>query len=429
MDENLTVLTDAFVGVTDGKFTHIGTTPPPESERPAKIIDGTGMVMMPGLINCHTHLAMSLLRGCGDDVPLQQWLTERIFPVEARMDARCAKASALLGIAECVRFGVTSVSDLYFHTDSIAQAVAETGIKANIACSSSVFKGGEFDERRFPACIELRALRKNWHGYDNGRILAEASVKAYSSTHELWDYVTRFAAEEGLGMQIHLSETAAHQAQSLEQTGLTPAQVLDCHHAFDGRTCAAHCVHLTEEDMTLLGKRRVTAVHCPVSNMKLASGRADITAMVKHGMNVALGTDSAASNNALDMFRVMKLAALQAKDMQKDPGVLPAPAALMMATVCGAKAQGREKECGMIKTGLDADLCLLDFTQPHLIPCHDLMSHLVYCATGQDVVLTMVRGKTLYAAGKYPTIDLSKVMEELRSYAIPTLFGEKEDPS
>ena len=427
MDNAMTVLTDAFVGVTDGKITHLSKRAPDESDKPQKIIDATGMVMIPGLINCHTHLPMSLLRGYADDYTLHTWLYDYIFPREARLDDRAVKAATLLSIAECLRFGTTSVSDMYDHCGAIAEAVAESGIKANLSRGTTMFIGEDFDFKTFPACQELVELKKTWHNYDNGRIRVEASIHGeYTSTYPLWDALSRYAAEENIGMHIHLSETADEQAASIERNGLTPAQVLDCHHVFDGRAQAAHCVHLTEEDMQLLGKRHVTAVHCPVSNLKLASGRADVMAMVHAGMNVALGTDSSSSNNNLDLFEEIKLAALQAKELHGDPSRFTAQAALMMATVCGARAQGRENECGMLRVGMDADLCLLDFTQPHLIPCHDLFSHLAYAVSGHDVVLTMVRGRILYAQGKFPTIDLAKVVAELNDYAIPKVFDDRE---
>ena len=426
MDESMTVLTDAFVGVTDGKIAHLSKRPPKEEDKPNTIIDATGLVMMPGLINCHTHLPMTLLRGYADDYDLQTWLHEYIFPREARLDDRAVKAATLLAIAECIRFGVTSVSDMYDHCDAICEAVAESGIKGNISRGAIMFDPTDFDFKTFPACREMVSIRKKWHGYDNGRIKIDGSIHGeYTSSHELWEATARYCAEEGLGMHIHLSETKSEHEGAVERHGLTPAQVLDCHHIFDGRTIAAHCVHLTQEDMRILGKRNVTAVHCPTSNLKLASGRANIMAMVKHGMNVALGTDGSSSNNNLDLFEEMKIAALNAKELSGDAASFKAPVALMMATVCGARAQGREKECGMLKIGMDADLILLDFTQPHLIPCHDIMSHLVYAARGNDVVLTMVRGKVLYSGGKYHTIDLQKVMEELTAYAIPKVFDDR----
>ena len=430
MDERMSVWTDAFVGVTDGKISWLSKKAP--EEKPAQIIDGAGMVLMPGLINCHTHLPMSLLRGYADDLALQEWLNDYIFPREDHLDARCVKAATLLGIAECLRFGVTSVSDMYYFCEAEAEAIAESGIKANLSRGTSMFLGDDFDFETFPACQELVALHEKWHNFDNGRLKIECSIHAeYTSTYQLWDALSEYAVNNGLGMQVHLSETQKEHDDCVEKYGLTPAQLLDCHHVFDTRAVAAHCVHLTQEDMALLARRGVSAVHCPVSNLKLASGCADVMGMVRAGMNVCLGTDSVASNNNLDLFEEIKACSLMAKGRTGDPTAIPAEAALMMATVCGAKAQGREKECGMIKEGMDADLILLDFSQPHLIPCHNVLSHLVYAASGHDVVMTIVRGKILYAAGKYPTIDLGAVVRELHDYAIPTVFApdEKENPA
>ena len=426
MNERFDVLYSAFVGVTDGKISYIGRSAPEEA--PQQIVDGTGMVLMPGLINCHTHLPMTILRGYADDYDLKTWLEDYIFPREDRLDDRAVKAGALLGIAECLRFGVTSVSEMYDHIGAIAEAVAESGIKANLSRGTTMFIGDEFDFETFPACRELVAAKEKWHGYDAGRIQIEASIHAeYTSTYQLWDALAEYAYNEGLGLQIHLSETKNEHESCKEKYGLTPTQLLDCHNVFLPRTTAAHCVWLEPEDRALLAKRGVSAVHCPVSNLKLGSGTADVAAMVKAGMNVCLGTDGAASNNNLDMFEEIKAAALTAKGRTCDPTALNARAALLMATVCGAKAQGREHECGQIKLGYDADLILLDFTAPHLIPTHSVISSLVYSASGHDVCMTMVRGKILYAAGKYTTIDMNAVVKELAEYAMPKVFGEEQE--
>lgn len=424
MDESMQVLYDCFVGVTDGKISYLSKKAP--EEPPQQIIEGSGMVLMPGLINCHTHLPMSLLRGYADDYDLSTWLNDYIFPREDRLDGRAVKAATLLSIAECLRFGVTSVSDMYNFCDEIAEAVAESGIKANIARGTTLFTE-DFDFETYPACKELRELQEKWNGYDNGRIKVEASVHGeYTSNDRLWEALGEYALNEGLGMHVHLSETKAEHESCKEKYGLTPAQILDCHHVFDAPAIAAHCVWLEPEDMQLLAKRHVTAVHCPVSNLKLASGCADVAAMVKSGMNVALGTDGVASNNNLDLFEEIKATALMAKGKTGDPTAMPAQAPLMMATVCGARAQRREKECGMIKLGMDADLIMLDFTQPHLMPCHNVISQLVYAASGHDVIMTMVRGNILYAAGKYSTIDLDAVVKELAEHAMPTVFLDKK---
>jgi 5-methylthioadenosine/S-adenosylhomocysteine deaminase len=215
-------------------------------------------------------------------------------------------------------------------------------------------------------------------------------------------------------MHVHLSETEKEHEACKEKYGLTPAQLLDCHHVFDAPAMAAHCVWLEPEDRNLLAKRKVTAVHCPVSNLKLASGKADVIAMVKAGMNVALGTDGASSNNSLDLFEEIKAASLMAKDLHGDANALPPQAALMMATVCGAKAQGRP-DCGLIKEGNRADLVVFDLDKPHMKPVHDLLNNLVYAADGADVVLTMVDGQVRFEAGDWPHLDIEKIYAQVES--------------
>mgnify|MGYP005943406137 CR=1 FL=1 len=253
-------------------------------------------------------------------------------PLTSDAQGRAVKAATTLALAEALRFGTTSVSDMYYFCDEICQAVAESGIKANISRGTSMFLGDDFCFDTFPACQELVALKEKWHDYDNGRIKIEASVHAeYTSTYQLWDALAEYAINNGLQLQVHLSETKKEHDECVEKYGLTPAQVLDCHHVFDVPTVAAHCVHVTQEDMQLLAKRHVSAAHCPVSNLKLASGCADVLGMVKAGMNVCLGTDSVASNNNLDLFEEIKAAALMAKGKTGDPTAVPAEAAQQVA--------------------------------------------------------------------------------------------------
>lgn len=425
MDAAMHVYPSAFVGVTDGKISYLSKAAP--QEKPTQIINGEGMVLMPGLINCHTHLPMSILRGYADDCDLATWLNDYILPREDHLDGRSVKAAALLSIAECLRFGVTSVSDMYMFSDEIAQAVAESGIKANLGHSCTLLTE-DFDWLHDPGFAQTVALQEKWNGFDDGRIRVDACIHAeYTSNYQLWEALSEYAASNGLGMQLHLSETASEHEGCKDKYGLTPAQLLDCHHVFDVRATAAHCVHLEPEDMSLLAHRKASAVHCPVSNLKLVDGCADVVAMIKAGMNVCLGTDSSASNNNLDLFEEMKAAALMAKAKSGNAAALPVEAVLMMATVCGARAQGRQAQCGQIKLGMDADLIMLNFTAPHLIPCHNVLSHLVYAASGHDVVMTMVRGKILYADGQYPTIDLGSVVHELSLHAIGQVFREEKD--
>ena len=423
MDESMTVLTDAFVGVTDGKISLVSKKPP--EEQPAQIVDGTGMVLMPGLVNCHVNPELSLLRGWADDCGEAVRLGEKLYPREEKLDDRAAEAAALLAFAECLRFGTTSVSTLSRHPEAVAKAAAACGIKANIALEAVLVDDEDFDFETNPDCRTFVRLHEAWHGHDNGRLRVDAGIQGeYTSSRLLWEALSEYAVNNGLGMHLPLSRTAAEQEDCLDRTGLTPAQLLDCHGMFLAPTQAAFCTHLEPEDMALLGRRGATAVCCPVSDRKLAHGQADLLAMVKAGMNVALGTDSAADTDHLDLLEQVRTAALDVKARTGDAAALPASAALLPATVCGAKAQSRSGQCGMIKEGMDADLILLDFTQPHLIPCHNVIHNTVYAACGHDVCMTMVRGKILYAAGKYPTIDLQALMKELAEYAMPTVFSE-----
>ena len=425
-DSGFEVIRNGFCGVDGAYICYLGTDKPAEKYNIIK--DMTGRVLYPGLINAHNHAAMTLLRGIGSDLPLKEWLYDNMFPTEDKLRTEDVKAGTELAILEMLSTGTVSFSDMYYFCDEICQAVAESGIKANISRGTSMFLGDDFCFDTFPACQELVALKDKWHNYDNGRIKIEASIHAeYTSTYQLWDALAEYAVNNGLQLQVHLSETKKEHDACMEKYGLTPAQVLDCHHVFDVPVVAAHCVHVTQEDMQLLAKRHVSAAHCPVSNLKLASGCADVLGMVKAGMNVCLGTDSVASNNNLDLFEEIKAAALMAKGKTGDPKALPAEAALMMATVCGARAQGRSAECGIIELGMDADLILLDFNQPHLIPCHNVLSHLVYAASGHDVALTMVRGRILYADGKYPTLDVAGALKELHDYAIPRVFSDEPE--
>ena len=427
MNEKMDVLFDAYLGIQDGKIAYIGSAAP--EEKPATIIDGTGMVAMPGLINCHTHLSTAVLRNFLDDAGKREAL-EQTLARQDKLDTRAAKAAAQLAIAECLRFGVTSVSDLYYFPEATAQAVAESGIKANLALSSYRFidQNEDFDFETDQQCQELARLADTWHGYDNGRIKIDAGIYAeYTSNFKLWEALSDFAAEKGLGLQLHLSETAQEVEDCEDRTGLTPAELLSCHRVFRVPVTAATCACLTEEEQALLGKAKATAVATPIACAKQGLPDTPISACVKAGMNVALGTGGAVECGNLDMFEVMRFAALQQRKADGDSAALPAAAALMMATVCGARAQGRSEECGMLKEGLDADIILVDFSAPHLLPCHNVPAGLVFSAKGGDVAMTMVRGKILYQNGTFPTIDLNTVVSEIMEYAIPKLLGENKE--
>jgi len=424
MNEKMDVLFGAYIAIEDGKISYIGKTAPEGT--PATIIDGTGMVAIPGLVNCHTHLASTILRSYVDDASQAEALTQQLQK-ESRLDHRSAKASATLGIAECLRFGVTSVSDLYYYPDATAEALKEAGMKGNVALSSYRFIADteDFDFETDEQCQELVKIKEKYHGKDG--IKVDGGIHAeYISNHKLWEGIADYCAEEGLGMQMHLACTSEEVENCLDRTGLSPAELLSCHRLLNVPVTAAGCASLTDEDKAVLAKKKATAVVTPCANAKNGMKLAPIASTVKAGINVALGTDGAVEAGNLDMFEVMRQAAYGERQATGDPSKFPAPAVLMMATVCGARAQGRSEECGMLKVGFDADIVLVDFTAPHLMPCHNVLSSLVFSAKGGDVALTMVRGKILYQAGRFPTIDLKSVVEEITGYAIPRLLENEK---
>ena len=426
MNEKMDVLFGAFLGIKDGKIASVSKVAP--KEQPNTIIDGTGMVVMPGFVNCHTHLATTALRSYCDDLSAHEAL-DALLKKEAKMDSRSAKAAALLGIAECLRFGITSVSDLYYYPNATAEAVAESGIKANLALSAYRYidQNEDFDFDTDEQCQELVKVTEKWHNFEGGRIKIDAGIHSeYTSNYKLWEALAGFAHEQGLGMQLHLAETQGETDSCLDRTGMGPAELLNCHRLFNVPATAAGCVHLEEHERKLLGKKKVSAVACPLTDAKAGHGTTPVLDCVKAGMNVALGTGGAIECGNLDMFEVVRGTAMAVRSTSGDSTALPSPAALMMATVCGARAQSRAEECGMIKEGFDADLCLIDFSAPHLIPCHNVLNGLVWSAKGGDVAMTMVRGKILYQNGNFPTINLKEVVEELTTYALPRLFDDSK---
>ena len=427
VNERMDVLFGAYLGITDGKISYIGKEPP--AQQPATIIDGTGMVAMPGLVNCHTHLATTVLRSFVDDASRLEALEQQLYRQD-KLDQRSARAAALLGIAECLRFGITSVSDLYYYPEATAQAVAQSGIKANLALSSYRFidQNEDFDFETDEQCKEMVRLAEKWHDFDNGRIRIDAGIYAeYTSNYPLWESLAAWASEKELGMQLHLAETQAEADSSVDRTGLGPAELLDSHRLFCVPATATGCVALSEYEQKLLGKRNATAVATPIAYGKAGLPSTPIAACVKAGMNVALGSGGAVECGNLDLFEVMRFAALDARVSGGDASAMPASALLMMATACGARAQGRADTTGMLKEGMDADIVLVDFSAPHLMPCHDVMNALVFCAKGGDVAMTMVRGKILYQNGRFPTIDLPGVVQEIMNYAIPRLMESDKD--
>ena len=422
MDEAATVLDDAFV-VVEGE-TIASVTPTRPAGAFTQEIDCGGNVLMPGLVNAHTHIPMTLMRGYAGGCDLHTWLNDWIFPAEAKLDDRAVRAGADLALAELIAGGVTTIADMYMHTPAIAQAVLAAGISANLSCGGVYFGApGDFSPAACPDCDHQRQLTEEFHGAGNGQILVDASIHGeYTSNVPLWQWMADYAQRKGLGMHVHVSETQSEHEGSLTRWGLTPFRILDRYGVWDTRAIAAHCVWTTEDDWAGMAEKGVACVHNPVSNLKLGSGVAWIPAMKAAGVPIALGTDGVSSNNNQDMFEEMKFAAVLHNGVTHNPLALLPRDVLAMATREGAKALGRQT--GRIAPGYVADLILVDFTRPHLTPCHSVMDNLVYAAHGSDVVMNMARGKVIYKDGTFLTLDLEKIQAEVKSYALPRLFGD-----
>ena len=419
MDPAETLLHGAYVVVEGDQIVSVGTTRP---EGPFdQEIDCKNNVLMPGLVNAHTHIPMTLLRGYGSGCDLQTWLNQWVFPAEDKLNGRAVRAGAGLALAELISCGVTTIADMYMFCQEIAEEVAKAGISANLARGATLF-AQDFDPATYPACAETRQLAEHWHGYDNGRILVDACIHGeYTSRPELWPAMAQYAQEKGLGMHVHVSETQAEHEACKTRWGKTPIQILDRYGVWDTRAIAAHCVWTTEEDWALMADKGVTCVHNPVSNLKLGSGVAWIPAMKNAGVPMALGTDGVSSNNSHDLFQEMKFAAVLHTGITQNPLALRPMDVLRMATCDGAKALGRKT--GVIAPGYAADLILVDFDRPNLIPCHSVTDNLIYSATGRDVVMNMARGRVIYKDGTFFTLDLEQIKAEVASYAMPLLFG------
>lgn len=422
MDEENTLLDPAYVVVEGERIASVSSTRP---QGPfAQEIDCGGNVLMPGLVNAHTHIPMTLMRGYAGGCDLHTWLNDWIFPAEAKLDDRAVRAGADLALAELIAGGVTTIADMYMHTPAIAQAVLAAGISANLSCGGVYFGApGDFSPATCPDCDHQRQLTEEFHGAGNGQILVDASIHGeYTSNVPLWQWMADYAQRKGLGMHVHVSETQSEHEGSLTRWGLTPFRILDRYGVWDTRAIAAHCVWTTEDDWAGMAEKGVACVHNPVSNLKLGSGVAWIPAMKAAGVPVALGTDGVSSNNNQDMFEEMKFAAVLHNGVTHNPLALLPRDVLAMATREGAKALGRQT--GRIAPGYTADLILVDFTRPHLTPCHSVMDNLVYAAHGSDVVMNMARGKIIYKDGTFLTLDLEKIQAEVKSYALPRLFGD-----
>lgn len=402
-DENPIVNGD--IGVSDTIISFVGKS---ETFTPDRIIDAKGSIVMPGLVNAHTHTPMTLLRCFTDDLSLHEWLFDKIFPIEDTFTEDDIYWGSMLGCLEMIMGGTTAYADMYFLNKGTAKAAIASGMKANICRALQCFDERTAFDDDYRMC-EALDLYTSYNGAAAGKITIEISPHAvYTNTQEYLKFTAKTADKLGAGVHTHISETASENEECVKKYGMTPTGLLKSCGFFNTRTIAAHSVYLTEDDIEIYKENNINIVHNPTSNLKLASGIAPIYKYMQSGINIALGTDGAASNNNLNMFEEIHLAALLQKGVNKNPTHICAVDALKMATINGAKALGLQNT-GMLKSGFNADLIIIDTDKPHLTPAYNPFSAIVYSAQASDVDTVMVAGKLLMEKREVKTLDTEQI--------------------
>ena len=409
-DASRSVLKNSSAYVEDGRIAEIGKQTPRDADR---VLNGEGMILLPGLINTHTHVPMVIFRGYADDMPLQQWLSEKIWKLEPNMTRETCYWGTMLGCLEMIASGTTTFNDMYFFVEDVARAVADAGLRAVL---SSVIIDASPDPKlhRDNAGKVLDFLK----GLRNPLVTPSIAPHAvYSCSEETLLWAKDRADKEQISVHTHIAETKTEQADIENKRKQKVVEYLDKIGFLGSNVVGAHCVWLSSNEIKLLGQSGTKVAHCPVSNMKLAvGGAAPVPEMLQTGVCVGLGTDGAASNNTLNMFETMKFCALLHKHSRWDPTALPAQSVLNLATIEGAKVLGMEKKIGSIETGKQADLILVDTRSPNLVPIHGrdtVISDLVYSVSIANVDTTIVNGRILMERHQFPTLNPSVILENV----------------
>lgn len=398
------IIDNGFIAIENDMISYVGVNEP-KSFNANRIIDGNKKLALPGLINSHTHCAMTLLRSYADDMHLEKWLFDYIFPVEAKFTSEDVYWGSMLGIAEMIKSGTTCFADMYYFMDEVGKAVTETGIRACLSRGCQKFDSNdENGEKRLKENIKLYNMYKN-----------NDLINIFIGPHAVYTCIPEYlkecyhaAKELQTGLHIHLSETRIEVNNCIEKYGVTPIE--HCYNIgiLDDSVIAAHCVHPTEKEIDIIRDTRINVVHNPGSNLKLASGVAPVHNFLENGVNLCLGTDGASSNNNLNMFEEIYLAGIVNKGINYDASIVKAYDVLKMATINGAKALNFD-DIGSIEVGNKADIIILDINKPHFYPKHNIISNIVYSAQGSDVNTVIVNGKILLDNGEFTTIDFEKV--------------------
>ena len=378
-----------------------------------KIIDAKDKILLPGFINTHTHLSMTLFRGLADDLALDEWLNDNIWPMEANLNGNYCYIGALLGAVELIKSGTTTFSDMYFYMEDVAKAVEESGIRAVLSYGMIDF--GDEEKRK----VEIEnnmTLFKNCHDTADGRIKVFLGPHSpYTASEELLKEVRKLADENGMKIHIHVSETQKEIDDVFNEKGLRPFEYLDSIGFLGPDVLCAHCVWLNDNEIDIIKKNDVKISHNPCSNMKLASGIAPVSKLIDNDICVSIGTDGASSNNNLDLIEELKTASLLQKVSTLDPKVLTSDEAIAIGTINGAKALGLEDEIGSIEVGKKADLILIDTNNANMIPdSSNLSSNIIYSANGSNVDTTICNGKILMENKKLTTLDEQEIYDKAR---------------
>ncbi|MBN2788813.1 MAG: amidohydrolase [Candidatus Delongbacteria bacterium] len=405
----MTLFDNGFIGIQNDIITYLGATKPNCSAE--EIIDAENNIIMPGLINSHTHSGMTMFRGVADDLSLMNWLNNYIWPLEDKfVTEKNVRIASKLAIAEMILSGTTTFNDMYFFTGTTAENCKEIGMRAVLGEAVIDFPASvkKTSEKYFIEFIEK---------YSNDDLIIPSIVphSPYSCSKELLQRIKLLSDENNLPVHIHISETLDEVNLIKDRTGMTPVEYLDSIDFLNHRTIAVHCVHLTDNDINILKIRNVGIVNSPESNLKLASGIAEVPKMIKSGLTVSLGTDGPASNNNLDMFEEMSITVKIHKALYNDSTVMNAREVLKMGTINGAKVLGINNLTGSLEVGKKADLIMIDVKKPHLTPMYDPYSHLTYCAKGSDVDTVIINGKLILKKRKFLKLDLEKVMLDIKN--------------
>ncbi|MCG6948883.1 MAG: amidohydrolase family protein [Acidobacteria bacterium] len=417
MEPDTEPIKNGAVAVADGRIAAVGPAEELlEVGQPGDVLNAGNCLVLPGLVNTHSHLAMTLLRGIADDLPLMQWLEGHIWPAEKEhINRETVRLGTELAAAEQLLGGITTTTDMYFFADEVSEVLAAAGMRAVVAESLIGFAT--------PRCAtseEMLAKQRDLLEAYEDHPLITPSVAAHAPySVQAADLVAETELAEGyeVPMQIHLSETAWEVEKLLEEKGLSPVAYLADLGVLSERTVAAHCVHVSPQDIELLAEFEAGVSHNPVSNLKLASGVSPVPALLDGGVKLGLGTDGAASNNTLDLLRDMQLAALLHKGVSGDPTVLPARQMLEVVTVNGARVLGLDKRIGTLVEGHDADLICLSIDGPHTAPMYDPFSHVVFAARASDVRHVLVRGKILVRNRELKTLDRERIEAQVREFS------------